>query len=672
MAERPRPDPILRDSVPTVLVPDRLSQEAGISLAWSGDASFGLFPTQHVTAHTPDCKSQYTSSSICKDVIHHTRAHSILFDPIARKLVNESNGYFIFAQKLMDKIDSPDFSIEILKLSRQYRSVLRACLENLQAESETCPENKKSFYLQNIPTFYNMELIWHLCEIMFLDMVPGDVVLSHLITWIRFHVPQVEKDANKILMDEHVNTSINTDYASNYWIVVIDCLLQRRIDTVRSLLKLNSEADTEPFKIVDNILRTMPIFEFYGGLTASEFHVRYECWKRETKRLLIDGNFNSHKYLTMIVKILIGDESIQEVTREHCLTWYQHMVASLIYTEPTVKSFDLAFYANQSITRYGGHNNVKQLDLILCAIMEMDIFKMIERLQDWTERDWLPTHLTNLLYICDKLNISGPQTSNIGNALHERLLLNYGTLLMSHRSLWQAGVDYLDCCRTEGRMVLETLLSKIPFRTDAKALKIIHIAHERDLEEVVYNVSKVQGMRCLGRGDIGGALTWAMRCQDPVLSSQLADIYLKKYVQDGKFESNDLLQNLGSGILLSDRLAFLGRYSEFCQMLKAGDQKEAGALLVYMLVNKVPPKFFWLSLFMDAVPLLEGGKGLFSSQDIYDLMSCLQELVDESSESVTEKLKSIRTILAKNLAEALIREGTKVAEHSAPLGISTY
>lgn len=82
-------------------------------------------------------------------------------------------------------------------------------------------------------------------------------------------------------MDEHVNTSINTDYASNYWIVVIDCLLQRRIDTVRSLLKLNSEADTEPFKIVDNILRTMPIFEvnlsFY--IFHKGFFIEHQTYK---------------------------------------------------------------------------------------------------------------------------------------------------------------------------------------------------------------------------------------------------------------------------------------------------------------------------------------------------------------------------------------------------------
>lgn len=85
------------------------------------------------------------------------------------------------------------------------------------------------------------------------------------------------------------------------------------------------------------------------------------------------------------------------------------MVASLLYTEPTVKIFDLAFYANQSITWYGGPENVKQLDLILCAIMEIDVFKVVERIQDWTEKYWLPTHLTNLLYLCGKLTVPGPQ-----------------------------------------------------------------------------------------------------------------------------------------------------------------------------------------------------------------------------------------------------------------------
>lgn len=162
---------------------------------------------------------------------------------------------------------------------------------------------------------------------------------------------------------------------------------------------------------------------------------------------------------------------------------------------------------------------------------------------------------------------------------------------MSHKSLWQVGVDYLDYCPNEGRARLEALLSRIPFRTDEKALKIIQIARDRDLSEVgesfvfcisckrcilwwrrsiliclpfsfflVYTVGKVQGMRHLARGNLGAALMWSMRCQDSVFSCQIADKYLKNYIAEGKFTSIDLLQNLGSGIMLSDRLAFLGTW----------------------------------------------------------------------------------------------------------------
>lgn len=45
------------------------------------------------------------------------------------------------------------------------------------------------------------------------------------------------------------------------------------------------------------------ILQLYGGLTATEFKIRHECWKQEAKRLLIDGNFTSYKYLSIIIKV---------------------------------------------------------------------------------------------------------------------------------------------------------------------------------------------------------------------------------------------------------------------------------------------------------------------------------------------------------------------------------
>jgi len=57
---------------------------------------------------------------------------------------------------------------------------------------------------------------------------------------------------------------------------------------------------------------------------------------------------------------------------------------------------------------------------------------------------------------------------------------------------------------------------------------------------------------------MGSALTWAMRSQDPVFCSQLADEFLRGYMSTGAFQSLDLLENLGCEMMLGDRLVFLG------------------------------------------------------------------------------------------------------------------
>lgn len=95
------------------------------------------------------------------------------------------------------KNNSVKFTFKVLKLSRQYRSVLRVCLEGFQTAAEAAPPEEKDGYIQHIPIFYNMELVWHLCEILFLDILPGHLVLSQLISWIRFHVPHVRISTSK-------------------------------------------------------------------------------------------------------------------------------------------------------------------------------------------------------------------------------------------------------------------------------------------------------------------------------------------------------------------------------------------------------------------------------------------------------------------------------------------
>lgn len=70
---------------------------------------------------------------------------------------------------------------------------------------------------------------------------------------------------------------------------------------------------------------------------------------------------------------------------------------------------------------------------------------------------------------------------------------------------------------------------------------------------------KVEGMKNIRRKRLGHALNWALQSQDPGFSAFLADKVLELYAREGVFNSLDLLDNLGSCMLVCDRLTFLGK-----------------------------------------------------------------------------------------------------------------
>merc|ERR1711909_161989 len=94
--------------------------------------------------------------------------------------------------------------------------------------------------------------------------------------------------------------------------------------------------------------------------------------------------------------------------------------------------------------------------------------------------------------------------ADISNAgLREYVILDYATSLMSHRSLWQVGILYLDHCPVQGRYRCELLLERMALDTEARANKVITAAEERGITTVVQTTCKVMGTRMLKEKRIG-------------------------------------------------------------------------------------------------------------------------------------------------------------------------
>ncbi|MGH0153650.1 UNVERIFIED_CONTAM: hypothetical protein FKN15_025439 [Acipenser sinensis] len=168
---------------------------------------------------------------------------------------------------------------------------------------------------------------------------------------------------------------------------------------------------------------------------------------------------------------------------------------------------------------------------------------------------------------------------------------------------------------------------------------------------------------------LGSALSWSIRAKDAAFATLISDRFLQDYCARGTFSDLDLIDNLGPAMLLSDRLTFLGKYREFHKLYGEKRFAEAAKLLLSLMTARIAPRSFWMTLLTDALPLLEQKQVIFSADQTYELMHCLEELVSGKTEPSekrtvqeedieTTKVELLRLALARNLAAAVVKEGT--------------
>lgn len=84
----------------------------------------------------------------------------------------------------------------------------------------------------------------------------------------------------------------------------------------------------------------------------------------------IEFGLITFKYIYL--QIIVGNAEAFAQVRDQCGTWYQYMIAWLLYTEPTVKTFDLSFHASKAILAFG-QTSLREVDMVIIAILELNL-----------------------------------------------------------------------------------------------------------------------------------------------------------------------------------------------------------------------------------------------------------------------------------------------------------
>ena len=127
-------------------------------------------------------------------------------------------------------------------------------------------------------------------------------MLPQLLEWIRFHFPSRELVAVKILAKRSIGAELEN---MNYWEAVFGCALHGKLDVVRALLSLHSKADHPGFVNACNTLKTMPIYNVYGGYSVNEFTMRWKHWQLDLSSNVSCNAFAVDENLEALMKVKI-------------------------------------------------------------------------------------------------------------------------------------------------------------------------------------------------------------------------------------------------------------------------------------------------------------------------------------------------------------------------------
>nr|XP_036669108.1 nuclear pore complex protein Nup75 [Drosophila suzukii] len=659
------------NNVPAFELGDSLATRCGNTLTgvFLPGSRIALSAYRHVTHKSRDAPTETAGQDPV--LIYLTQETTLFDEPVLRSVLAEANATFATLQQLGPRATRAEY----VNISRAYRSIVRSCLEKLEQAKKSpdvqTDEPRLRRFSDAIVVFYAAECLWHLFEILYIQN--NQLVVPQLLDWARFHSPQTEDRATDLLlMAEEASES------DDYWSILKSLIMLGEIDVTRAILSQNRKTGQPAFKAAELILKSMPVYQ--EGYALQKFHSQWEYWHVDTERKIQSGVFATEPELELVIQLVVGNSEQWDAGIKESQDCYEYLPGYLLFTKPTCKPFELRIAAANWLNRWHllrPERELCSMNRMVAQLMDHDIKLFIYEAQKLNDTHWFSTHLIDLIHHCGQLKSYFDQNNIDLPALRHSMIYEYGSYLMTSHNLWQLGIDYLDCCKQEGQAAIELLLPRISLRSERQATKLINLARQRGLTSVEQEICKVLSKQSYDKERYGNALEWAIRSKDVLLVTAVADFILKHYSRTGNMLCPDTIANVGGRMFISPRLVFLSKYYEFYEFYRTRDFLSASELLVNLLESRITPDYFWPSLLIDSMPLLESkDPKIFAKETVAILHHIETELVpiierdvskygnhhtetvfkDYRVENVDEILNLMRLACARNLARALIIE----------------
>ncbi|KAJ1922205.1 Nucleoporin nup85 [Mycoemilia scoparia] len=466
----------------------------------------------------------------------------------------------------------------LLKLSTYYRDSIMRHLSILQGEVLDDCDTENGQANEEAQAFQYIHALWQLCEIFYFYLTsPQDQVQDHYIDWLNKNFPSPSTMEGQSIISD--SDPVNHEDSP-----------------------LDASESAEEIK---NLVVGMPLRHEETSISA--YNTKWRDWHNRCRmiyRAMEGGEENDEawSHLHKLVSLLQGDE---ESIMESSQSWQEAVCAMLLYSQPTIT---VANFPDLVETCFGsfGVEESSAFDHATVSLINGNLGKFIILCNqiDW----WFVAHITNLLYhmgLLEELDSMFPVD------MHEYFITSYAETLVSHSSLWRVALDYFANCPKSGHEFLEQYVLHIPLTSDRKTKKLINIMAKQKSN----------------RDQYGAAIINYSKINDTRNISQIANNLISAYISTGDLSYVKVIDSvIGLNSLYTSSMKFLSQYRDFHELYKSQRFVEAGKLLVSLLTTHTAPRKFWITILIDAIPLLEGDELVFDTFETYELMRCAEEI----------------------------------------------